>query len=91
MIEVTQGWAPPQSPYTGSATLVPGAPGWWDWVAGDCPRCRTHLGGYVRHNWSRFAPWGEHVNRRHELTFPLSHCWLCRVQQGYFIHTSWEG
>lgn len=93
MIEIVQQWAPPQSPWTGSATMVEGAPGWWDWIDGYCPRCRVYLGGFndELRRGSRFAPWESHVSRRHELTFPLSHCWLCRVQQGQFIHSVFEG
>lgn len=73
---------------TSSATMVPGAPGWWEWMAGRCPRCRTFLCGFK--DPRNVAPWGTNVNRRRELTFPLSHCWLCRVQQGYFIHVSFD-
>lgn len=66
------------------ATMVPGAPGYWDWVHGICPRCRTSLAGWIsQSDWN--GP-----NLRHQLTFPLTLCWLCRVQTGGWASAVFE-
>lgn len=72
--------------FTTSATMVPGAPGWDDWIDGFCRGCSRWMRPLRRGHVSKW----DWPDLRHQLTFPMSVCWLCRVQRGQFIHSVFE-